>query len=84
MAGAAEALEAEEAGTALAVAMLRDAARVLSRDGLLVFEVGESAEALERRLPRVPFTWVDLPQGGSGVAVASAQELQDWIAAGIL
>ncbi|MDG2460386.1 MAG: 50S ribosomal protein L3 N(5)-glutamine methyltransferase [Luminiphilus sp.] len=78
------ALEAEEAGTALAVAMLRDAARVLSRDGLLVFEVGESAEALERRLPRVPFTWVDLPQGGSGVAVASAQELQDWIAAGIL
>jgi len=35
-------------------------------------------------LPRVPFTWVDLPQGGSGVAVISAQELRDWSAAGLL
>jgi len=35
-------------------------------------------------LPRVPFTWIDLPEGGAGVAVASAQELRDWSAAGIL
>ena len=78
------ALQADEEGVALAVALLRDAARVLSDSGLLLIEVGESVEALERRLPRVPFTWIDLPEGGAGLAVVSAQELRDWIAAGAL
>jgi len=32
----------------------------------------------------VPFTWIDLPEGGAGVAAVSAQELRDWIAAGAL
>ena len=78
------ALEAEAEGTALALQVLRTAASLLSSEGLLILEVGETAEALECSLPRVPFTWVDLPQGGSGVAVISAQELRDWRAAGIL
>jgi ribosomal protein L3 glutamine methyltransferase len=78
------ALEAAEDGTALAVELLHEAARVLAPDGLLILEVGETAAALERRLPRIPFTWVDLPDGGSGVAAVSAQELRDWRAAGIL
>ena len=78
------ALEAEAEGTALALQVLRAAASLLTSEGLLVLEVGETAETLEDRLPRVPFTWVDLPQGGSGVAVISAQELRDWRAAGIL
>ena len=78
------ALEAEAEGTALALQVLRAAASLLTGEGLLVLEVGETAETLEDRLPRVPFTWVDLPQGGSGVAVIRAQELRDWRAAGIL
>ena len=78
------ALQAEEEGVALAIALLRDAARVLSNAGLLLLEVGESVAALERRLPRVPFTWIDLPEGGAGVAAVSAQELRDWIATGAL
>lgn len=78
------ALEAEADGTALALRVLRASARLLTREGLLVLEVGETAESLERSLPRMPFTWVDLPQGGSGVAAISAQELRDWSAAGIL
>jgi ribosomal protein L3 glutamine methyltransferase len=78
------ALEAEADGTALALRVLRASARLLTREGLLVLEVGETAESLERSLPRIPFTWVDLPQGGSGVAAISAQELRDWSAAGIL
>jgi hypothetical protein len=32
----------------------------------------------------VPFLWLDLPQGGNGIAAISAQELRDWHAAGIL
>lgn len=78
------ALQADEEGVALAVDLLRDATRVLSDTGLLILEVGESVEALERRLPKVPFTWIDLPSGGAGVAAVSAQELRDWSAAGDL
>ena len=78
------ALQADEEGVALAVDLLRDATRVLSDSGLLMLEVGESVEALERRLPKVPFTWIDLPGGGAGVAAVSAQELRDWSAAGDL
>ena len=78
------ALEADAEGTALAVRLLREGARVLAPDGLMLLEVGATWVALEERLPKVPFLWIDLPQGGSGVAVISAQELRDWDAAGIL
>ena len=78
------ALEAEAEGTAFALRVLRAAAELLTSEGLLVLEVGETAETLELALPRIPFTWVDLPLGGSGVAAISAQELRDWRAAGIL
>ena len=78
------ALEADAEGTELAVRLLREGGRVLAPDGLMFLEVGETWIPLEDRLPKVPFLWVELPQGGSGVAVISAQELRDWDAAGIL
>ena len=78
------ALEADAEGTELAVSLLQEAVRVLAPDGLMLLEVGETWMALEDRLPRVPFLWLELPQGGSGVAAISAQELRDWDAAGIL
>ena len=78
------ALEADADGTELAVTLLREAVRVLARDGLMLLEVGETWVALENRLPKVPFLWLELPQGGAGVAAISAQELRDWDAAGIL
>ena len=78
------ALEAEEAGTELAVRLLRQALSVLCADGLLILEVGETLFELEARLERVPFLWLDLPQGGNGITAISAQELRDWHAAGIL
>jgi len=78
------ALEADAEGTALAVRLLREGVRVLAPDGLMLLEVGETWMTLEDRLPKVPFLWLELPQGGSGVAVISAQELRDWDAAGIL
>ena len=78
------ALEADAEGTDLAVRLLREAARVLAPDGLMLLEVGETWMTLEDRLPKVPFLWLEMPQGGSGVAAISAQELRDWEAAGIL
>jgi hypothetical protein len=50
----------------------------------MLLEVGETWMALEERIPKAPFLWLDLPQGGSGIAAISAQELRDWDAAGIL
>ena len=78
------ALEADAEGTELAVRLLREAVRVLAPDGLMLLEVGETWMELEDRLPKAPFLWLELPQGGSGVAAISAQELRDWDAAGIL
>ena len=78
------ALEADAEGTELAVRLLREGVRVLAPDGLMLLEVGETWMALEDRLPKVPFLWLELPQGGSGVAVISARELRDWDAVGIL
>ena len=78
------ALEADADGTELAVTLLRKAVRVLAPDGLMLLEVGETWPVLEDRLPKVPFLWLELPQGGVGVAAISAQELRDWNAAGIL
>ena len=78
------ALVADAEGTELAVRLLREAVRVLAPNGLMLMEVGETWMTLEERLSKVPFLWLELPQGGSGVAVISAQELRDWDAAGIL
>ena len=78
------ALEADAEGTEFAVRLLRDAVRVLAPNGLMLMEVGETWMTLEDRLPKVPLLWLELPQGGSGVAAISAQELRDWNAAGIL
>ncbi len=78
------ALEAARNGTALARHILYQAEKTLSHDGLLIIELGETWIQLEREFPKVPFVWMDLPNGGAGVAVINAKELRDWRANGIL
>ncbi|WP_207063129.1 50S ribosomal protein L3 N(5)-glutamine methyltransferase [Motiliproteus sp. SC1-56] len=55
--------------------ILRQALDFLTPDGLLVVEVGNSEAALQAAYPEVPFIWVDLPEGGNGVFVLSAEDL---------
>lgn len=55
--------------------ILSQAVDHLTADGLLVVEVGNSEIHLMQQYPQVPFTWVDLPNGGNGVFVITAQEL---------
>ena len=55
--------------------ILLDAPRFLCEYGVLVCEVGESEERLANLLPRVPFTWLQFSQGGSGVFVLTREEL---------
>lgn len=56
--------------------ILKNAANYLNDKGTLIVEVGNSAEALEKLLPRVPFMWPEFEFGGHGVFVLTREDLQ--------
>ena len=68
-------LKSGEDGLDLPLRILAQAPEYLAAHGMLVLEVGASADALVQLLPQVPFTWVDFERGGSGVAVIERADL---------
>jgi ribosomal protein L3 glutamine methyltransferase len=59
-----------------AVARIIAGARAhLRPGGVLVVEVGDSAEAVANAWPALPFTWLEFSRGGSGVFLLTAEEL---------
>ena len=48
---------------------------MLTDDGVLIVEVGESERALVELLPEVPFNWVEFAVGQMGVFVLDRNEL---------
>jgi ribosomal protein L3 glutamine methyltransferase len=56
-------------------AILAAARRHLSRDGILVVEVGNSEDTLLRTFPRMPFVWPEIAMGGGGVFLLRAADL---------
>ncbi len=58
--------------------ILRQASEYLADDGLLVVEVGNSEVHLQQAFPEVPFTWVELEQGGNGVFLLTADEVKQY------
>lgn len=71
-------LAAGSRGLDLVIPMLRDASRYLQPEGLMIVEVGNSAEALSQQFPHIPFTWLDFEYGGEGVFLLEAQQLSDY------
>lgn len=47
----------------------------LADDGVLMVDVGEMADAIDRALPWVRFTWVELEHGGEGIGIAGKADI---------
>ena len=55
--------------------ILRGAEAHLKPGGVLVVEVGSSAEALEQAYPDLPLCWLEFERGGDGVFLLSVEQL---------
>jgi ribosomal protein L3 glutamine methyltransferase len=64
-----------EDGLDLPVRILAQAAEHLAPRGVLILEVGDSAERLASLFPMVPFRWAEFERGGGGVAILERDEL---------
>jgi ribosomal protein L3 glutamine methyltransferase len=69
-------LAAGRDGLAVVRRILAGAADHLSADGVLVCEVGDTARALERAYPKVPFLWLEFEHGGGGVFLLEAATIR--------
>ena len=55
--------------------ILCDAGSYLSENGILIVEVGNTREAVERAFPNMQFTWLEFERGGEGVFLLPSSEL---------
>ena len=68
-------------GLDICLRILDEAADLLSDDGLLIVEVGESEHALATLLPEVPFVWIEFKVGAMGVFALERRDLVEHQAA---
>ena len=72
------ALEAGDDGMDVVARILAQGADYLRPGGIIVVEVGASAELLISRYPDVPFLWLDFERGGDGVFLLTAEQLEEY------
>ena len=70
------ALRAANNGLAIIEKILVNAVNYLSKNGILVIEVGSSQEELLLAYPHIPFTWLHFEHGGNGVFLLTYEQLQ--------
>lgn len=71
-------LYAPDNGLQFAIDILQNAENYLNDNGIVVVEVGNSAEALQNYYPEIPFTWLEFEMGGEGVFVLDAAQIRQY------
>jgi ribosomal protein L3 glutamine methyltransferase len=72
----AAALRAGKDGMNAVRILLRQAARHLTEEGVLIVEVGNTEARVRRAFPRLPFVWLSFANGGGGVFLLTAAALR--------
>ena len=63
-------------GLKLVRRILRDSAKFLTDEGVLIVEVGNSRLALEQTFPEIAFFWFEFEEGDDGVFMLTSNELK--------
>lgn len=71
-------LAAGTTGLDIVLRILQQAPAYLHAHAMLMIEVGNSEIALNELYPHVPFTWISFENGGGGVFLLTAQQLNDY------
>ncbi|MEM7452115.1 MAG: 50S ribosomal protein L3 N(5)-glutamine methyltransferase [Pseudomonadota bacterium] len=64
-------------GLSIVRRLLAEAGSSLEPGGVLICEVGNSAEALQQEYATVPFTWLTFEHGGQGVFALTREQLEE-------
>jgi ribosomal protein L3 glutamine methyltransferase len=65
-------------GLDLVLRILVDAKNYLTEQGILIIEVGSSAQTLQQLFPQIPFYWLEFDNGGDGVFLLTAEQVQQY------
>ncbi len=71
-------LESGADGMDIVSKILKQAASFLTDNGVIIIEVGASAELLMQKYPDIQFNWIEFEMGGDGIFVMTREELQQY------